>query len=136
MTKKAPYIVDISLGVILTALVAWGHNSRSYVTETTSLKTYDAYFKLSRDRFPKLRNVTADTSSVQIVEIDDESIANLGRWPWPRALQAQLIDEVVNAEAKVIGLNIFYSEKDQNEGLEKINEIRDTFSALMETNSL
>src|SRR4051812_48359609 len=102
MTKKAPYIVDITLGVLLTVFVAWGHNTHSFFTETASLKTYDAFFKLAHDHFSKFRNQTADTSSIQIVEIDDQSISNLGRWPWPRALQAQLLDEVVNAGAKVI----------------------------------
>ena len=29
---------------------------------------------------------------IAIIAIDDQSIANIGRWPWPRDVHAQLID--------------------------------------------
>ena len=31
---------------------------------------------------------------IAVIAIDDQSIANIGRWPWPRDVHAQLIDQL------------------------------------------
>ena len=48
-----------------------------------------------------------------IVEIDDESLARHGQWPWPRTLLAQLISKVVAADPAAIGIDIFMPERDR-----------------------
>lgn len=48
--------------------------------------------------------------NVVIVGIDDNSIATLGHWPWPRELQAQLLDRVTEAGALATGYNILLTE--------------------------
>ncbi len=48
-----------------------------------------------------------------IVAIDDYSLAELGRWPWPRALHAQLIDRLSKARPRAIGLDVILSEPEQ-----------------------
>lgn len=45
-----------------------------------------------------------------IVAIDDYSLAQLGRWPWPRALHAKLIDQLARSRPRTIGLDIILSE--------------------------
>jgi len=45
-----------------------------------------------------------------IVAIDDYSLAQLGRWPWPRALHAQLIRRLAEAGPRAIGLDVILSE--------------------------
>ncbi len=45
-----------------------------------------------------------------IVAVDDASLAQLGRWPWPRALHAQLIDQLALSHPRTIGLDIILSE--------------------------
>lgn len=54
-------------------------------------------------------------SDIVIVAIDDRSLAELGRWPWPRKMHAQLVDRLSAADAKVIGLNLMLTERDQND---------------------
>ena len=34
---------------------------------------------------------------IAVIAIDDQSIANLGRWPWPRDIHAKLIDQLAAA---------------------------------------
>ena len=34
---------------------------------------------------------------IAIIAIDDQSVANIGRWPWPRDVHAQLIDKLAAA---------------------------------------
>src|SRR5690606_40908755 len=39
---------------------------------------------------------------IVIVAIDDYSIAELGRWPWPRKHHAQVIEQIGNAAPRAI----------------------------------
>ncbi|MFQ5995592.1 MAG: CHASE2 domain-containing serine/threonine-protein kinase [Acidiferrobacterales bacterium] len=65
------------------------------------------------------------TDKIAIVAIDDESIEQIGRWPWPRHVLAQIIAWLGEAEAKVIGLQIFLSEPQTDPGLVYFQELRD-----------
>jgi CHASE2 domain-containing sensor protein len=49
---------------------------------------------------------------VIIVAIDDRSLAELGRWPWPRSHHARLIETLSAAGARTIGLDIIFAEPD------------------------
>ncbi len=46
--------------------------------------------------------------SYQIIhlDIDDESLQQIGRWPWPRSVLGELIDEIRLAGPKIIALDI------------------------------
>lgn len=61
-------------------------------------------------------------SPLVIVGIDDDSIAGIGRWPWPRGHIAQMIQFLSQAEAKVVGVDIIFSEHDLNQGLSEVRE--------------
>ncbi|HLZ18234.1 MAG TPA: CHASE2 domain-containing protein, partial [Smithellaceae bacterium] len=43
-----------------------------------------------------------------IAAIDEKSVAELGRWPWPRTLIARLIDRLKADGAKAIGFDIIF----------------------------
>ena len=48
---------------------------------------------------------------VTIVEVDDDSLAQYGRWSqWPRALHAQLLEQLVAAGAKTIVFDFVFAE--------------------------
>ena len=49
---------------------------------------------------------TAPTGSVVVVDIDEKSIAEIGSWPWPRRLHAELIDRLRALGASEIALDI------------------------------
>ena len=49
---------------------------------------------------------------IVVIAVDDRSITSIGRWPWRRALHAQLIDVVTAQNPKAIGLDILFSEPD------------------------
>jgi len=66
---------------------------------------------------------------IAVIAIDDQSIANLGRWPWPRNLHAQMIDKLSQGGAKVIGNTVFYSEAQQDPGLKYVTEISQQLAA-------
>jgi serine/threonine-protein kinase len=66
---------------------------------------------------------------IAVIAIDDQSIANLGRWPWPREIQAQMIDQLAGAKAKAIINTTFFFEPQTDRGLVYIRKIKDTINA-------
>ncbi|HXE47441.1 MAG TPA: serine/threonine-protein kinase [Ramlibacter sp.] len=63
---------------------------------------------------------------IAIIAIDDQSIANIGRWPWPRDVHAQLIDQLSAAKAKTIVYTTFFFESQTDRGLVFIRKIKET----------
>ena len=61
----------------------------------------------------QLRNILrppAVPDSIVIVEVDEKSLETHGRWPWTRTLQANLIEQIMQAGPKVLAVDIFYPE--------------------------
>ena len=112
---------DWAVGVILTLLFLGAALLQWYPLQTLEYKSYDFRAKL-RQKTP--------TSPVVIVAIDDQSIANLGRWPWPRTVMADMIDQLARDGAATIGINVLYTEPDSNSGLAEIRALKDEFSWL------
>ena len=61
---------------------------------------------------------------IAIIAIDDQSIANIGRWPWSRDIHAKLIDMLSAAKAKVIVETVFFIEPQVDPGLSFIRKIK------------
>ncbi|MDM8525070.1 serine/threonine-protein kinase [Desulfococcaceae bacterium HSG8] len=107
--KKYP---AISYGIFITVIfLALGY-FRADIIDTLELKYYDI-------RMMK-RGEPESESKVVIVDIDDESIEKLGRWPWPRSRIAEGISKISNAGPRVIGLNIIYSEPSDSTALREL----------------
>src|SRR4029450_4738584 len=49
------------------------------------------------DEFQRIRPATWRDAGVRIVDIDDESLARIGQWPWPRDKIAELLLRVGDA---------------------------------------
>jgi serine/threonine-protein kinase len=61
---------------------------------------------------------------IAVIAIDDQSIANIGRWPWPRDVHAKLIDLLAGAKAKTIVYNAFFFEPQIDPGLAFIQKMK------------
>jgi len=66
----------------------------------------------------KVRNLVhpppAPTDPV-IVAVDERSLADHGRWPWNRTLQAALMEKVLACGPKVLAVDLFYPESESEE---------------------
>jgi adenylate cyclase len=67
------------------------------------------------DQYQRLSPRAYDPSwPVRIVDIDDESLAQLGQWPWPRNLFAQLLEQLRNQGVLAVALDIDFAEPDRS----------------------
>ena len=80
------------------------------VVRDFQLRIADTYFRTAP---PPLQ-----PSPVVLVLIDDESLREYGRWPWSRARVAELVRNLDRAGARVIGLDILFSEP-QSAGIDR-----------------
>lgn len=74
----------------------------------------------STERYP--------SDKIAIIAIDDQSIANLGRWPWSRELHSEMIDMLAKSDAKVIGQSVFFLEAQKDPGMTYIRNLIDFIS--------
>lgn len=85
------------------------------IREQLESKTFDLRLRL--------RNFTKQQShpqDISIVSVDEKSIREIGRWPWKRSVLARLINEISEGRPKVIGLDIMFSEKENEESDKKL----------------
>lgn len=50
---------------------------------------------------------------VRIIDIDEESLARLGQWPWPRQRVTELVDRLQAAGSAAIGFDVLFAEPDR-----------------------
>ena len=50
---------------------------------------------------------------VRVVDIDEETLARLGQWPWPRTRMAELVDKLSAAGVAAIGFDVVLAEADR-----------------------
>ncbi|OPX38074.1 MAG: hypothetical protein B1H12_03350 [Desulfobacteraceae bacterium 4484_190.2] len=72
-------------------------------------------------------------NKIAIVNIDEKSLNQLGPWPWPRSLVAEMIRILKANGAKLIGLDLVFSQKEQNQGLKEVKELYETISQQQES---
>jgi serine/threonine-protein kinase len=103
------------VGVLVVLAVLVLHSATDFFG-TLERRYYD-FASTSTSRLPSDR--------IAIIAIDDQSIANIGRWPWPRDVHAQLIDQLAAAKAKTIAHTVFFLEPQTDRGLVFIRKMKD-----------
>ncbi|HET6801552.1 MAG TPA: CHASE2 domain-containing protein, partial [Casimicrobiaceae bacterium] len=64
------------------------------------------------DELQRLSPRAVGVSPVTIVEIDERSLKDLGPWPWPRTLLAQLVHQINAYTPVAIGVDIVMPDPD------------------------
>jgi adenylate cyclase len=66
------------------------------------------------DHFERLNPPKYDpTLPIRIVDIDEESLAKIGQWPWPRTAMRDLLAELASKGAAVIAFDVLFAEPDR-----------------------
>ncbi len=102
---KSKLLNDFAIPAALIVVTALIYFLDLQFFESLEQKAYDLKV-VSRDGSHAMKD------QVVIAAIDEQSLKEQGRWPWPRTLHAQLIDKLAEAGAKAVAFNIFFPEND------------------------
>ena len=87
-----------------------------------------ALFDLYQRTMPRYR----DSDPVKIVAIDNTSLAAIGQWPWPRQIDAELIQKVLAQHPAAVGIDLLWSEPDRQSPEQLLKQKNDLPPAVSE----
>jgi class 3 adenylate cyclase len=102
-SRRTP-IVSFLIGVLATAGVVWAYLSGGL--DGAEQRTLDWRFR------SPLTNSVPFSEQLVSIDIDDGALALVGRWPWPRDLQAALVSVPARCGAKALVVDIDWSERE------------------------
>ena len=113
------WLIGLILTVLFIVMFVIGFTD---FTDVIEKKTFDIRSKISAsaERCP----------DIELVVINDEDLAEIGRFPWPRSIIAQGVNNLAMAGAKVIALDIMFNEPEESAGLNTIRELNKVWSEL------
>jgi eukaryotic-like serine/threonine-protein kinase len=119
-SKRSPFWrTDWFVGVLV-VIAVFSLNRATNFVDTLENRLYD-YGLTQSDKKP--------SDQIAVVAIDDQSVANVGRWPWSRDVQAKLIEQISAGKPKAIVNQIFYPEPQVEKGLPFLRKIRESITA-------
>lgn len=95
-----------ALGGIITAAALLLHIFRPDLLGRLELLVYDSLLRLTHSQ------QTLDT--IVIVDLDEDTLAQYGQWPWPRYRVARLLEKIAADKPKVVGLDMVFAEADSS----------------------
>lgn len=119
MNRRIPLILGFLL--LLTALWLQTTTSKPVVRFITTLENLAYDMQLRAKIFA---HAAPTIDAVAIVDIDDESIRQEGRWPWPRAKLAALITQLRAQGAAVVAIDMIFPEPEKNIVYQVLNELK------------
>ncbi|MCB1523746.1 MAG: adenylate/guanylate cyclase domain-containing protein [Rhodoblastus sp.] len=103
MRLRWAYVV--SFGLPLIAMLAFG---------ATMPDELEGVRNFSFDTYQRIRpRVWSPDTPVRIVDIDDESLAKLGQWPWPRTRMGGIVKAASGLGAATIAFDMAFAEPDR-----------------------
>ena len=115
MRKFDFWKTDWALGVAVVIVVAL-FNRVSDLVPSLERKAYD---------LGVIATSRAPSDKIAVIAIDESSIRSIGRWPWPRDVQAKMVDLLAGAKAKVIGSTILLSEPQVDPGYLYVTQLQE-----------
>jgi adenylate cyclase len=95
--------VAVPVGLVLLAAVL-------LLTDPTWLQQMR---QLVFDQYQRWQPRVWQDTPVRVIDVDEDSLARLGQWPWPRTRMAQLVRRAQDAQAAAIGFDVVFSEPDR-----------------------
>jgi len=102
---KSP-LVTVAIGLAVVAIITYFN--RSGRLESIELSASDRLIYRQGALPPP-------SGAVVIARIDDKSIAELGRWPWGRDVEARLVRALIDYHVAVVGFDVFLTERDSDD---------------------
>lgn len=97
LKKQPPEILTgVGFGVLLILLLQAG------ALQSVEYAMYDLRFQVK----PRV----AQSAQISVMEIDDDSLKYVGRWPWRRSVYAEALDEMRKLDARMVVFDVEFTE--------------------------
>ena len=112
------HIVRIVLGLVIT-LFCIGHAARYF--EVPFITQLDYIIYDARLRFTMPRGVD---ERIVILDIDEKSLQEVARWPWPRDVMAGLVEKLFGKyEVAIVAFDVVFAEADYSSGIRALEQL-------------
>ena len=112
------YLARYIVGFVI-MLMMMGHATRLQPLEMVSRLDAILYDMRLRMTMPETRD-----EQVVILDIDEKSLAEIGRWPWSRNRLAALLDRLFDHYGiRVLGFDVVFAEPDDSSGLKSLKTL-------------
>ena len=65
------------------------------------------------DTYQRLNPRNSPDRPVLVIDVDDESLARIGQWPWPRTILAEMVTRLKDAGTAVVAFDVLFAEPDR-----------------------
>ena len=105
---KSAFSMERLFGLALLSALVVAYHTNPYPVEYLRLKTFDYY------QFLKPRPIPPpEQQPVVIIDLDENSLAEIGQWPWPRKTLAQLVQNLTQMGVALVAFDVVFAEPDR-----------------------
>ncbi|MBI2877408.1 MAG: CHASE2 domain-containing protein, partial [Candidatus Tectomicrobia bacterium] len=105
-TVKMPRLSSFRIALLVTLVFLVLRGIRPDFMEMMELKAFDLQFLY--------RGAQRPGPEVVLVAVDEKSLDELGRWPWPRTRIAELLAVLDRSQARAVGFDLVFPEPDEH----------------------
>ena len=111
-------LVRVLIGLAITLLFA------AHAARVLPLGLVDRLDSIFYDTRLRMTAPGQGDARVVILDIDEKSLGEVGRWPWNRAVMARLVDRLFDEYGvAVLGFDVVWAERDESSGLATLDAL-------------
>jgi adenylate cyclase len=109
-TVLIKFLSPLPIGII-TAFLIWILASFNFLQ--LSDKSRNITLDIVSELFPYDQVFESYADNMLFIDIDDESLNQIGQWPWPRQTMADIFSKINSQNPLIVGVDILFAEKDR-----------------------
>ena len=117
------HIVRITIGLAITLLFI-GHAAEFYPTGDGKLRLVTQLDNIVYDTRLRMTMPRGVDERIVILDIDERSLGEIGRWPWSRNVMAELVDKLFTRYGvTLVGFDVVWAERDASSGIDVLDSL-------------
>ena len=105
---RRAFSFDRLIGLVMLTAFVLTYWADPFPVEFARNKTFDFFEKIQPRPIP-----APGTSPVIIIDLDEDSLNEIGQWPWPRNIVADMVRNLFVMGVSVVGFNMVFAEPDR-----------------------
>lgn len=110
------FTFDRILGLVLLLAALVMYRVDPYPLQFLRIKVFDFYQSQKPREIPPAQctqQTFPNCKWVTIIDLDEESLSEIGQWPWPRTIVARMVSNLMQMGAALVAFDIVFAEADR-----------------------